>query len=591
MTAGVVKLDGAADDGRLRLAAFSEVVEALQALLALMPAFGVDDPPAAIAHRIFGGGAAPSPSPARRPSPGGGTLGASARTLRNSRSTPSLRGGDAGAETPRRDPLASPALQQAMSLPVFRPAGPGGGKKVRRQLPASGGLSVVSLSSSALPERLDTPPSTAVPAPPPRAGSPLRASSGGIASPTPPRIREGSEEARAEASLIQRRALVSARTPHADGIVVGGGAGGLAASASTGSLRLPPLREGAGRDATPARGGSAATPAQAVATPGSATVVAPAATPGGGGARGGLLSAAVELLASAATERALVDALLGPVQRRLEAHPALAGGAPQLLLFLLPRSVAASVHVGGGDAAPPLLPAGDGRWQRPPPSTSGLLGRALSLRCAVRCDVAEQSAHYSEGDEGGYFGRNSLVVLPLLASSSTADSGALGVLAVRAAPHLLADVPPALADELNALAPALTTALQRLRTAEELETARAALGRRADGAPAVAASAAPPRYTEMSLSDAPPSPDAAPTAAIALSAPRRLAEAAAVAGGAGEPAAAAAVVLAARSHFAPLAAAPPPMSTADGAAAPGRRAHRACAAVARASARSLGAWR
>ena len=125
MTAGVVKLDGAADDGRLRLAAFSEVVESLQALLALMPAFGVDDPPAAIAHRIFGGGAAPSPSPARRPSPGGATLGASARTLRNSRSTPSLRGGDAGAETPRLDPLASPALQQAMSLPVFRPAGPG----------------------------------------------------------------------------------------------------------------------------------------------------------------------------------------------------------------------------------------------------------------------------------------------------------------------------------------------------------------------------------------------------------------------------------------------------------------------------------
>ena len=61
MTAGVVKLDGAADDGRLRLAAFSEVVESLQALLALMPAFGVDDPPAAIAHRIFGGGAAPAP--------------------------------------------------------------------------------------------------------------------------------------------------------------------------------------------------------------------------------------------------------------------------------------------------------------------------------------------------------------------------------------------------------------------------------------------------------------------------------------------------------------------------------------------------
>ena len=216
---------------------------------------------------------------------------------------------------------------------------------------------------------------------------------------------------------------MSARAPHADGIVVGGGSGGLAASASTGSLRLPPLREGAGRDATPARaGGSAATPAQAVATPGSATVVAPAATTDGGGG-GGLLSAAVELLASAATERTLVDALLGPVQRRLEAHPALAGGAPQLLLFLLPRSVAASVHVGGGDAAPPLLPAGDGRWQRPPPSTSGLLGRALSLRCAVRCDVAEQSAHYSEGDEGAYFGRNSLVVLPLLASSSTTGSG------------------------------------------------------------------------------------------------------------------------------------------------------------------------
>ena len=90
----------------------------------------------------------------------------------------------------------------------------------------------------------------------------------------------------------------------------------------------------------------------------------------------------------------------------------------------------------------------------------GLLGRALShrlRRCAtVRCDVGRAvGALFAEGDEARrHFGRNSLVVLPLLARvvhhRQRRDRRRLAVDAPRL--MLLADVPPALADELNAAA-------------------------------------------------------------------------------------------------------------------------------------------